>query len=201
MRFADWADKDHIEAVCNSPIMRVWSQYDGIKPYSADQYLLKPSRVIVGDEGVFSLLCIDPGRYVVHADLLPDHRGQEAINASHEMIKMMFTETDCVELLTMMPETIPQAKWIARCLGFKYVFRREKSWPVGIDKCDIEFYRMTLEDWCLSIPGPAITSWLIRIGEMEQAGHRQKAIEAYNRWARFAMYEQVEEVQLSGASP
>jgi len=201
MRFATWEDKDQIEAICNSPLMRVWSSYEGIKPYNAEPYLFKPSRVIMGDEGIFSLLCIDPGRYVVHADLLPDHRGQEAINAAHEMLQMMFTQTDCMEILTMMPVVIPQSKWIARCVGFKYAFRRENLWPVEESMCDIEFYRMTLEDWCLSIPGTAINSWTVRFNQMDQAGHRQKAIEAYNRWARFAMYEQVEEVQLSGASP
>jgi hypothetical protein len=199
MRFATWEDKAEIEKICNDPVMRVWSEFTGIQPYRAEPYLVRPSRVILGEEGCFSLQCIDYGRYVLHADLLPTCRGHAAIQAGYEMLKMMFAETDCMEILTMMPVTIPQAKWIARCVGFKYVFRRERAWPNG--NCDIEFYRMTLEDWCLSVPGEAIASWTIRMNDMVQAGNRQKAIEAYNRWARFAMYEQVEEVQLQGAGP
>jgi hypothetical protein len=179
MRFATIADKERIEEICNDPLVRLWQTFDGLQPYKADQYLRDPSRVIIGEGGVFSLLRIDPGRYVVHADLLPEHRGQAAINAGKMVLEMMFCETDCVEMLAVIPCAIPQSKMYARCQGFKYAFRRESMWPAGRGLHDVEFYRLTLEDWMTSIPGPVQESVAFRAHQIA-AFDRKKANEAYN---------------------
>lgn len=215
MRFATTADKERVEAIVNNPLLRVWNSFEGAPPCDAAKYLTAPSFTVLGDEGCFLALCIDPGRYVIHTNLLPHCRGADAVMAAFEALALAFIRTDAVELLTMCPATLPHAKMLARRMGFRHQFDRKALWPAGGERHDIGFYSLTLSDWisggaCGAVgerfhdrlhhelgadahpADPIHDAFVGAAVEMVLAGNVSKGIDTYNRWARFALYEPVE---------
>jgi hypothetical protein len=194
MRFATLADKQQIEDICNEPVNLVWSSFIGAPLFIADRYLTAPSRTILGDQGCFLFRWLDPGRYVVHANLLPACRGIEALEASLDALHMMFIQTDAMEILAMIPITTPQAKFVAKHLGFRYRLTRESLWPSDGELRDVEFYTLHMDDWIAST-GNIRDSLSSSVRAMIEAGNADKARDTYNRIARFAMLPIVEEAQ------
>jgi len=214
MRFATLADREQVEAVVNDPRLRLWNSFDGAPLCDARKYLTAPSFAVLGDEGCFLARCIDPGRYVIHTNLLPHCRGADAIQAAQEALALAFLRTDARELLTMCPATAPQAKWMARRMGFQHLFDRARVWPSGGVLQGMGFYSLSLDEWVmaghcaaagnafharlhgeLGAPAhphdPVHDAYVGAAVEMVRAGLVDKAIDTYNRWARFAMYQPV----------
>lgn len=213
MRFATLADKALIESICNHPEIRLWTACDGAPLCDAAKYLLRPSFTVVDERGCFLALCIDHTRYVIHTNLLPNCRGDEAVRAAHEALTMAFIETDATELLTMVPATLPHAKSMARRMGFRHQFDRNGLWPVDGVRQAMGFYSMTLADWiamghlieqgkwfherlnhesAVDHPDDPIHDAFVGAAvEMVRHNNIKKAIDIYNRWARFALYEQI----------
>lgn len=215
MKIASLSDKALIEEICNDPRLRVWTSFDGAPPCDATKYLTKPSFSVVGTEGCFLALCLDAGRYVIHTNLLPHCRGEDAVKVAHEALRIAFIQTDATELLTMVPVTMPHAKLMARRMGLRHLFDRNALWPVGNERVAMGFYSLTLADWIVTGACAAAGQWFhdqlqdathpddpvhdAFVGaavEMVKAGQPVKAIETYNRWARFALYEPAKIVSL-----
>lgn len=213
MRLATMADKDRIEEICNDPVLRVWTAFDGAPPCEATKYLTAPSFSVIDERGCFLALNLDPGRYVIHTNLVPDCRGQDAEHACDEALSVAFIKTDATELLTMVPASVPQAKVMARRMGFRHLFGRPALWPAGGVRHDVGFYGLTLSDWIArgscadkgrwfhermhelradSHPAdPVHDAFVGAAVAMIVAGNVSKAVETYNRWARFALYQPV----------
>lgn len=213
MRFAKPSDRALVEEICNNPIIRVWTACDGAPACSALKYLTAPSFALFDERGCFLALCIDPGRYVIHTNLLPHCRGQAALDTCMEALHITFTQTDATELLTMVPDNAPHVRLVARAMGFRRVFAREAIWSVNGVKHGLGFYSMTLADWAASgacgKAGERFHAWLegahgkdhaddrahnAFVGaalDMAVAGNLTKGVEMYNRWARFAMYQPI----------
>lgn len=214
MRIATPDDQPRIEAIVNDPLLRVWNSFDGAPLCDAAKYLAAPSFTLLGDEGCFLALCVDPGRYVIHTNLLPRCRGEAAVVASRDALAMAFLRTDAAELLTMVPATLPHARLLARRMGFRLLFERRAIWPAGGTRHDVGFYGLALADWIaqgacaaagtrfhdrlhgeLGAPAhaddPVHDAFVGAAVEMVLAGNVAKGIDTYNRWARFALYEPV----------
>jgi hypothetical protein len=147
MRIATFADKARVEEICNDPLIRTWTAFDGAPPCDATQYLTKGSFTVLLDDGCFLAHRIEPGRYIIHTNLLPTCRGQDAVEAARQALAMAFVQTDAIELLTMVPATIPHAKLLARRMGFRHLFDRAAIWPALGSMHDMGFYSLTIDDW------------------------------------------------------
>lgn len=214
MRLATIADKPRIEEICNDPLIRVWTAFDGAPACNATRYLTEPSFSVLGDDGCFLAHNIDPTRYVIHTNLLPSCRGERAVEASKKALALAFLTTDASELLTMVPATIPHARLLARQMGFRYLFTRRAVWPALGEMHNMGFFSLTLDDWILSgncvstgedfhqrlhvelgapahAADPAHDAYVGAAVEMVLAGQVDKAIAIYNRWAKFALYQPV----------
>lgn len=214
MRLATPADVQRIEEVCNHPLIRVWTACDGAPPCSGAQYVTAPSFSVIGEEGCFLAKHLDPGRYAIHTNLLPEHRGEFAVEAAKAALAVAFLQTDAMELVTFVPATIPHARLLARRMGFRFLFNRGSIWPVNGERYGMGFYSLTLDDWIASgacqAAGAAFhdrlhgelhveahghdlihDSYVGAAIEMIRAGNVRKGIAIYNRWARFAFYESV----------
>lgn len=219
MRIATIQDKALIESIANNPLLRVWTAFDGAPLCDAAKYLTAPSFTVLDDRGCFLALCIDPGRYVIHTNLLPHCRGADAMVAVADALKVAFICTDAVELLTMVPKMMPHAKLVAKRAGFVHQFDRKELWPAGGIKHDVEFYRLALTDWigtgvcnkaggayherlhhvlgaCAHPTDETHDAYAGAAVEMVLAGNVTKGVETYNRWARFALYEPVKVLSL-----
>jgi len=215
MRLATPADQARIEAICNDPLIRTWTAFEGAPLCNAAKYLTAPSFSVIGEEGCFLAQHLDTTRYVIHTNLLPEYRGEAAVIASKEALALAFLKTDATELLTMVPATIPHARLLARHMGFKLMFNRQRVWPALGELHAMGFFSLSLDDWILSgqceASGQAFhhrlhgelgleshaadrvhDDYVGAAVEMIRAGNVSKAIGTYNRWARFALYQPVE---------
>jgi hypothetical protein len=199
MRFATIADKETVEAICNHPLIRVWTAFEGASPCEATPYLTPPSFTVMDERGCFLAQCIDPGRYVIHTNLLPECRGSAAIEAIKEALNLIFVYTDADELLTMVPVTIPHARVMAKSIGFRHLFDRPNFWPANGSRHEIGFYSLSFTDWATqgNLPG----SFVAIVRKMILAGNGEKGVDAYNRFARFAMFETAEGDQFFMEAP
>jgi hypothetical protein len=215
MRLATIADKERVETICNDPVIRLWTAFEGAPACDATRYLTAPSFAVIGESGCFLAHHLDTTRYVIHTNLLPECRGAKAVEASKEALALAFLKTDATELMTMVPATIPHARLLARQMGFRVLFNRQAVWPALGELHAMGFYSLSLDDWILSdhcaAAGSAFHERLhgelglkahrhdqahdAYVGaavEMIKAGNVSKAIATYNRWARFALYQPVE---------
>lgn len=211
MRLATTEDFPRIEAICNDPALREWAA-DGAPPFDA-ACIKTPSFAVIGEEGCFLAMAIEPSRYMVHTSILPAYRGQQAQVASQEALRVAFCETDALELETLVPASIPHAFLFARQMGFRQRFKRESLWPWQGQLHSVAFLSMTVLDWALlggcRAAGQRFHARLEEFGqlshqedpahdmvvgaavEMVRAGRPDKGIAFYNYWARVAGYEQI----------
>lgn len=74
--------------------------------------------------------------YAMHTLLLPECRGAAALTAGHKAIDWMKANCSMKHLVSDVPESIPEAKWYARRLGFKVTGRTSASWQKNGRKYD-----------------------------------------------------------------
>jgi hypothetical protein len=214
MRFATLADKPAVEAIVMDPRLMTWTAFDGADRNIDVSRFLSGGFTVLGDEGCFLADKISDGRYVVHTNLLPDCRGLAAIRAAREAAKKAFIETDCTQLVSMVPDTIPHALLFAKSMGMRVDFVRKGLWPAEGRKWDVSFLSMSIDSWIRSgecsekgrwfhdklwahDPGAAHPDdgvhdcYVGAAVEMIAAGNVQKAVRVYNHWAAFALYEQI----------
>lgn len=146
----------------------------------------------------------EPGVYEVHTLFLPKSR--QVREKAREAALFMFTCTDAVELLTKVPADLPHAKALALASGFRFIYRRREAWPREGGAVDVDYFRMTLDEWIVGNPIlEGLGHWFHdQLGEAKDhadcpvhdayAGFamvcgRQdrtaKGAAVYNRWARF----------------
>jgi hypothetical protein len=212
MRFATMKDRALIESICSHPDVLPWIVHDRSSALNVGSYLQAPHKVVLVDDGVFIAARAAPEQYAVHTCLLPGLRGAKALRSAGAALDMFFSSTDCETLTTMVPVHNRQAAWFARAMGFKYQFTRRAIWPLGGRSVDVEFFKLTIDDWALQgsciEPGQQFHAKLHAfLSELKvhpddkvhdayvgaavaliRAGQVDKAISFYNRWARFALY-------------
>lgn len=164
------------------------------------------------------------GTYEVHTQFLPEGHGMVAMRLAKKSIKYMFTQTDCVEILTRVPEYNTPAKGLAKAVGFQHDFYRPGAWrrPSG-DMESVEHMLLTWRDWIRTTPSLAEAGEQFhnRLDLLLSAGASHgpdnyhdrvvgatlaglcpaaldKSLFLYNRWARSAGYAAV---QLLSRSP
>lgn len=154
---------------------------------------------------------LETGRYEVHTLFLPGSRNvreKAAIALRH-----MFCATDALELVTKVPNDLPHALKLAYDMGFKPAFTRERAWQRANGMVGMSYLRMTIDDWAqgnkeLEALGHEFHE---KLGEHQThdddhihdqyvglgvacalAGQPGKGVWLYNRWARFAGYQEME---------
>lgn len=173
--------------------------------------------LLIAEGGAIVFFCLEPGVYEVHTNFLPDHRGKHALSASLAAYRWMFTNTDCMVILTRIPVPNLAADVWARVAGFTLEFRRNKIWPTDTGLVDMKFYALRYDDWVRQTPSLSdigkrfhekLDSERLRLlapqeghsdeechdrhvgasVEMIHGGQPEKAVILYNRWAIFAGY-------------
>lgn len=207
-------DATFLNAVANHPAVRPHIAIDPSTPLDMSGLVENAANyALVTDHGGFLVVALDPGRYEVHSQFLPKGRGRHAYEAMRAGLRFMFTETDCVELVTRVPDNNAPAKSLAASAGFLEAFRRDRAWgDVGIS-----YQSLTLDRWAgnaadLEIEGEhfhaALDDARAKLGGtttshpedaahdravgaaflMFRAGQTAKGSWFYNRWAALAGY-------------
>ena len=136
---------------------------------SFDQYI-----VLMFSRSLFLLESVDAFSVEVHSAVVPEDRGECAVNAAREGIKRTFLNTPVVLFLTKHPTDQREAGVFATLCGFHRI-RVTKS---------TAYWAQSLEDW-LALQDPSALA-----AEIESGGHVAKFQYAYLRLAHLFKEEQ-----------
>ncbi len=209
-------DAARLNAVANNAAVRPWLGGEGILDFSA--LLTLPTTIALQTEhGGFICLARGEGRYEVHSLFGPARSQRETVRAMRASLQYMFTQTDCLELVTKVPQMNRAALGLARLAHFQPVFTGTVDWSTS-ERWLTDFYHLTLDRWAatsdamltagreahermadayrtFNTPVPAHSedddSHLRFSGAawtMLQAGQARKAVDFYNRYAVWSGY-------------
>jgi hypothetical protein len=199
-------DAAHLNRVANHPAVRPWLGGDGVLDLTA--LITNPDNIaVVSEHGGFIGVAQAYGRYEVHSLFTPDRPGAETMQAMRAGLDFMFTATDCLELVTKVPQDNRAAAALALRAGFEQRWTAPLKWTDG-QMVTADFLGLTLERWALRSPQtPVLGEWFHHavacpehpddpvhdriVGAtawMLSAGNLRKAVEFYNGWARLSGY-------------
>lgn len=199
----------------NDPSVRPLIGAQAVGYLDCTDFVSNPANVaLVVDGGCFLFTPDQPGRWEVHTMLTRAWRGRFVVPASHAAARWMFSRTDCVEIVTRLPETNLPADLMARRVGFLPLFQRAGAWEDG---SEVRFFSLSLDRWLAldpealregrgfhekleaakraagrtDEPHPDDEAHDRAVGAaclMASAGNYDKALWTYNRFARLAGY-------------
>lgn len=109
--------------------------------------------LLTGQHGAILFQCLQPGLYEAHSIAVPEGRGPWMLSFTRAALHWMFARSDAVELVTRCPQGNIGALALAKRIGGKFWFRREKGWVVNNDPVPADIYRLTVQDWMETAPG------------------------------------------------
>ncbi len=213
-------DASEINRIINMPVVFKMVALPGMEVIDLAPVISDPRNVLLmADGGGFLFAQDEPGIYEVHTNFLPGHRGRAVIDAAKAAATWMFTHTDAMILQTRVPLFNKAALRAITWCGFQFSFARPAAWPTNDGMADVNYYRLPYETWVetadLVDTGRLFHALLdaefIRHGNPPHshaddqshdrfvgacfktilAGQPEKAVNLYNRWARFSGYGQV----------
>jgi hypothetical protein len=189
-------DARFLNEVANHPDVRPWLLGEG--PLDLTETLLDPRNIgLVFGGGGWLLHWQEPGVYEAHSLFIP---GSNAATLLKDGLRFLFTETDCLKIVTKVPDDNPRAKGLARAAGFREIFRAGK-----VSCQELTFDRWKTMDDVIAEKGHWFQD---RLGKMTQedsharalgsavlmclANNAVKGVFTYNAWARLAGYQQID---------
>ena len=216
-------DAAYFNDLANDPQIRPFIGSPESGPLDLTALVENPQNIcLTAEAGGWMLFKLMPGAYELHTLFRPTGRGKKFFMAAREALRLVFTHTDALEILTKCPEDNPGARMAAILAGFRERFRRENVWDGNVA---ISYQALTIDDWFVRDPecwamgdrvGREIDSARLAAGwEMPPprddasnyalgaallmllGAQPDKAVGFYNRWAVFAGRETI--VALSAA--
>lgn len=90
----------------------------------------------------------EPGVYEVHIQFLPAVRGKSALAAVNASLHWMFTASDCMELLTAIPQANESARMMAQLIHGRHEFTEGE-----FNGSPVEHWALRYNDWLWTAPG------------------------------------------------
>ncbi len=192
MRIATLADKALVEGIVNHPEVLPLVSCDDAPPFDATPYLKDPHIALIVDGGCFFGFWHGYGRVECHTAFLPAARGRKALREGRKAIDYMFTQTNCFELVTKVPQDNPAADWYAKAMGFRVLFERRDAWVKNGVTHPIRYYALDMDDWIIQghfrrETGEAVNDCYAGAAEeMIAHGQGEKSKFFYDRWSQFS---------------
>jgi hypothetical protein len=174
--------------------------------------VLNPENVtLVSDcgRGAYILHKISPCLYVAHSLALKSARGHVMQALMRDGFAYMYTQTDAIEIQTVVPtENRPATIW-AHLAGFRPMFRRESAMVCNGILSDVVYMTQNYMDWAVRDdinqkegeafhdglgghldhrPDPVHDRWVGATLRCAKAGNLHKGVQLYNRWAALVGY-------------
>lgn len=213
-------DPAEINAIFNDPEVFRWIKLPGLEKIDATDLVFElRNYFLIANGGCLAFIYQEPGVYEVHNNFLKEFRGRNALRESMAAIYWMFTHTDCMTLLTKVPEFNKGAEVMSRAVGGTKDFERKNTWPTDDGSVDVSYWSLKYEEWVKRTPSlmgvgrefhDSLEVQLARHGVTEnhpdedchdlyvgacvetiRGGQPDKAVALYNRWAKFAGYETI----------
>jgi hypothetical protein len=213
-------DATGINAIANSADVRPGlGMGEGVLDFT--EVVSNPLNMTFADQrGGFICQALGGGRYELHTVLAPISRGATALRLCADVLRTLFVETNCIEVVTRVPGNLRAADFMARRIGFREVWTMQGAWPGPDGPTSLRLFCMTLDEWMMKAPGlkeegDAFHDLLRQASGSEatelhphedethdraagmaclmaKAGNHSKALWSYGRWAQLAGYGQLQ---------
>lgn len=208
-------DAARLNAVVNHPAVHAWIAPPGFGDLDLSEAVADRRNVLLMTEGGGVMFFQhEPGVYDAHTQFTPEVRGKVAFAATRAAVRYMFTNTDCMEVLTKVPAHNLAADALARRVGCIMEYERPDMWPTPDGLQAMRYFALRYPDWIKVADGLIESAQAFRAGlceqgvtlgpddpvqlkrlgaavEMMAGGQVGKAVQLYNRWARFADYPEI----------
>ncbi|MGO4316714.1 hypothetical protein [Agrobacterium sp. MCAB5] len=199
---------ERINAVINHPEVRPYVGFADQGPVDLSDAVAHPLNfLLMGEGGGFFLHNRGNGVYEVHSQFLPEHRGRNVVRCLRDAAHWMFTRTDCVEIVTRVPDGNVAADALTRLAGFSLLYRLDDQQAQSGCAGGVKFYRWDVLSWISSAPrieavgadiaerigGPSIPVLHRHVGALiAMASHGQsgKGVALFNSFARLTGFAQ-----------
>lgn len=128
--------------------------------------------------GAYILFPVVEAVYELHVGVMPEGRGEWALDLSASTIEYMFCATDALELMTRIPQGAMGSLALARRFGLRERWRCPRTLYRG-QEVPYTVYSLTMFDW-LPVDDDQRNAVFAR---MAQLGMEKKAAVWYQRWA------------------
>jgi hypothetical protein len=208
---------DFANQILNHPAVRPDVADPAEGPIDIAPIVSNPAHLVLGGEyGVTVWLKYYEGCWEVHTAILPEGRGEWAKKFAEASLQHMFTATDCVEVVTRVPQGHLPARTLTLSCGFHEHFVTPPECLFRGGRVSATIYILSLQDWAMRNPvmletGAAFHKWMnsvLKGGEphlpdeahnrvvgsaieMVRAGQHRKGVIWYNRWAVAARHAQI----------
>ncbi len=171
-------DPQFLNRVLNDPSVRPWvaDVADGVLDMTPA--IAKQENVcLAGEHGVFFCYNYGGGLFEVHSAVLASGRGAWAKAAAKQVVEYMFTATECIEILTRVPQGHIGAKALAETTGFRHQFTTPPDCLYRGERVPAHIYSLTLQEWWVAAEGmeqrgAAFHAWLnSRVGNGQGEPH------------------------------
>lgn len=211
-------DASGLNAILNDPSVRPW-----IADLSEGEVDLSPAVdnhdnvLLMGEHGAVFFICILPGTYECHTQILPRGRGNWSGKFAIAVLDWMFVHTNAWEIVTRIPAGHIGALALTRSVGFQYEFTSMEPCHFRGKTVHASTWRLSIHDWVgrsalyaalgeklhgqmaeealrllITTPPHAPDLYHDQIAgaamEMVRNGLMLKALTAYNRWAVLARH-------------
>lgn len=206
-----------VNAILNHPGVFPFISVPGIENIDAAAIIADEHNIaLMANGGCFILIFHEPGVYEIHTNFLPEARGRNAIRAAEGSVQWMFLNTDCMSIVTQVPEANRAARWLCAKSGFELEFERKAVWPTSDGLSDLSYWALRYDGWIkrslrmmetgkfflekldeefvrlqLDIRSSLEDCYCLHVGAlfaMALCKQFEKGIALYNRWARFSGY-------------
>jgi RimJ/RimL family protein N-acetyltransferase len=109
--------------------------------------------LLMGEHGGVMFIQHQQGVYEAHTSVLPAGRGQWCVDMVNEALHYMFTKTNCMEILTRVPENNPAALGLVRSIHGQRLFRRDNGWFYDGKVVPADVWHLTVQRWMNNAPG------------------------------------------------
>lgn len=206
-----------LNGIANDPAVR--PSLGGVGQLDMTAILREPHNYgLVTDQGGFVVIKTGPRVYECHSIFPEEARGIHTQEAMVAGLRYMFVNTDCLEVVTKVPDGNLAALGGCRAMGFIRSFVLDKGWPLPDGSMGPVFvYSLPIAKWAQrdavaqakgvwfhdrleqltggNIPAhydePSHNQAVGASVMMFEAGNSIKATECYNRWAVLAGFSQV----------
>ena len=219
-------DPSIVNEVCNHPKVRPWLGGDLDVDIDVTTLMQSPNNIVLQHDGFYAIFVgLQPGVFEIHTQASAVTPPKNVIRSTNNVFRYMFTKTNCIEIITRIPDANIRARKLANVTNFSLEFRVKRGWQVSgvVEDCDV--YSLPLTRWISKAPGLIVAGEDFRSQveeacakdgikraqreddindnrfagaafEMLHGGQVGKAVLMYNRWAVMAGYMPIAPISL-----
>jgi hypothetical protein len=215
-------DAHLINRIANMPDVQRWVRGYQPVPLDLSEAAANPANVLLtGQHGCMLFTPKLPNIFECHTLIAPVGRGPWGKLFVQSCFQLIFTKTDCLEVVTRIPKGNLGARVMAKLCHFTPEFVQPKGWVVDFDPIPAEWFSLHIQNWMRTAPGlrergewfhDRLEAEFKRLGREEEnhpddevhdqyvgagvelllGGQLGKAAVFYNRWASMAGYAPIE---------